>query len=128
MRFCMVTTFYPPYHFGGDAIFIQQLSNELAKRDHHVEVIHCKDAFNFMTDRQPTAVCEDHPNVRVHTLESPVGAIWGDYVTRLGNGTHRSSYRRGLGARRAGFFKTTVPEENAAYCGHRTHGLCGSWR
>src|SRR5207237_10584141 len=32
MRFCMVTTFYPPYHFGGDAIFIQQLSNELAKR------------------------------------------------------------------------------------------------
>ena len=75
MRFCMVTTFYPPYHFGGDAIFIQQLSNELAQRGHHVEVIHCKDTFNFMTDRQPTAACEDHPNVRVHTLESSVGWI-----------------------------------------------------
>ena len=78
MRFCMVTTFYPPYHFGGDAIFIQQLSNELAQRGHHVEVIHCKDTFNFMTDRQPTAACEDHPNVRVHTLES-----WSDGFLRL---------------------------------------------
>jgi len=75
MRFCMVTTFYPPYHFGGDAIFVQQLSNELARRGHHVEVIHCKDTFDFMTDRQPTAVCENHPNIQVHTLESSVGML-----------------------------------------------------
>ena len=73
MRFCMVTTFYPPYHFGGDAVFIQQLSNELAKRGHHVEVVHCKDTFDFLTDRQPTVVYDEHPNVRVHTLESSVG-------------------------------------------------------
>jgi hypothetical protein len=26
MRFCMVTTFYPPYHFGGDAVFVQALA------------------------------------------------------------------------------------------------------
>jgi len=67
MRYCMVTTFYPPYHFGGDAVLIQPLSNELAKRGHHVEVVHCKDAFDIMTDQQPTVVCDDHPNVRVHT-------------------------------------------------------------
>lgn len=75
MRFCMVTTFYPPYHFGGDAIFIQQLSNELAKRGHHVEVVHCKDTYNFMRTRQPTTTCEDHPNIRVHTLESSFGPL-----------------------------------------------------
>lgn len=75
MRFCMVTTFYPPYHFGGDAVFIQQLSIELAKRGHHVEVVHCKDTYNFMTTRQPTAAREDHPNVQVHTLESSFGLL-----------------------------------------------------
>ena len=26
MRFCMITTFYPPYSFGGDAVFVQALS------------------------------------------------------------------------------------------------------
>lgn len=75
MHFCMVTTFYPPYSFGGDAIFVQQLSNELAKRGHHVEVVHCKDTFDLMTDRQPAAVREDHPSVRVHTLDMPAGML-----------------------------------------------------
>ena len=26
LRFCLVTTFYPPYHFGGDAIFVHRLA------------------------------------------------------------------------------------------------------
>ena len=29
MRFCMVTTFYPPYHFGGDATYVRALSHAL---------------------------------------------------------------------------------------------------
>ncbi|MGH7835592.1 MAG: hypothetical protein ACREQK_18255 [Candidatus Binatia bacterium] len=36
LRSCMITTFYPPYNFGGDGIFVHQLSNELARRDHQV--------------------------------------------------------------------------------------------
>lgn len=32
MRFCMVTTFYPPFHFGGDALYVQALSRELVAR------------------------------------------------------------------------------------------------
>ena len=75
MRFCMVTTFYPPYHFGGDAIFIQQLSIELAKRGHHVEVIHCKDSYDFMSGGRPPRRGQDVPNVEVHTLESSLGML-----------------------------------------------------
>jgi len=75
MRICMVTTFYPPYHFGGDAIFVQQLSNELAKRGHDVEVIHCKDSFDFMSGGGQAGVSQDHPNVHVHRLESPLGML-----------------------------------------------------
>jgi glycosyltransferase involved in cell wall biosynthesis len=75
MRFCMVTTFYPPYHFGGDAIFIQQLSHELAKRGHHVEVIHCKDSYDFMSGGRPPRCGQDVPNVEVHTLESSLGML-----------------------------------------------------
>ena len=31
-RFAMLTTFYPPHHFGGDAIFIKRLVHSLARR------------------------------------------------------------------------------------------------
>ena len=48
LRFCMITTFYPPYSFGGDAVFVQRLCNELASRGHHVEIIHCRDSFRIL--------------------------------------------------------------------------------
>lgn len=66
----MVTTFYPPFHFGGDAVYVQALSNELAQRGHHVEVIHCKDAYRMLAHQPPAHVASDHPNVTVHGLET----------------------------------------------------------
>ena len=71
----MITTFYPPYNFGGDGIFVQQLSNELARRGHHVEVIHCIDAFRLLAQREPEATYQSHPNVTVHGLKSPFGFL-----------------------------------------------------
>ena len=53
LRFCMITTFYPPYNFGGDGIFVHRLSNELARRGHHVEVIHCIDAYHLLARQEP---------------------------------------------------------------------------
>ena len=73
LRFCMVTTFYPPYHFGGDGVFVQQLSNELAERGHQVDVVHCKDAYHAMGGQPSSTAYRDHPNVTVHALESPLG-------------------------------------------------------
>jgi glycosyltransferase involved in cell wall biosynthesis len=44
----MLTTFYPPHSFGGDAIGIQRLSRALARRGHHITVIHDTDPYNVL--------------------------------------------------------------------------------
>jgi glycosyltransferase involved in cell wall biosynthesis len=75
LRFCMITTFYPPYTFGGDGIFVQRLSNELARRGHQVDVIHCVDSYLALAGREPKPAGDDHPNVRVHRLRSRFGLL-----------------------------------------------------
>jgi len=74
LRFCMITSYYPPYNFGGDGIFVHSLSNELARRSHLVEIIHCIDAYNFAAPA-PSTSYQDHPNVTVHGLKSPLGVL-----------------------------------------------------
>jgi glycosyltransferase involved in cell wall biosynthesis len=75
LRFCMITTYYPPYNFGGDGIFVHRLSNELARSGHTVDVIHCIDAYHLRTRREPQQLYNDHPNVTVHGLKSPFGLL-----------------------------------------------------
>ena len=75
LRFCMITTFYPPYNFGGDGIFVRRLSNELARRGHQVDVIHCTDAYRFLARQEPTGTYDNHPNVTVHRLKSRFGFL-----------------------------------------------------
>ena len=69
----MITTFYPPYNFGGDGILVQRLSNELARRGHLVEVIHCTDAYRLAASL-PEEPYRDHPGVTVHGPEEPMGS------------------------------------------------------
>ena len=71
----MVTTFYPPYSFGGDATYIYRLTNELARRGHEVEVVHCADAYCLLNPAGPKGNFPNHPNVTVHTLRGKVGAL-----------------------------------------------------
>lgn len=75
LRFCMITSFYPPYNFGGDGIYVHSLSNELARRGHQVDVIHCKDAYRVFAHQEPAQAYHDHPRVTVHGLESPFGFL-----------------------------------------------------
>lgn len=75
MRFCMVTTFYPPYHFGGDALYVQQLARELAARGHQVEVVHCVDAYQLLTRKAPIEDDKEVPNLTVHRLKSGAGLL-----------------------------------------------------
>ncbi len=75
LSFCMVTTFYPPYHFGGEAMYIYRVSNELAERGHRVTVVHCVDAFRTLTKAPPRGEFPQHENVTVHRLKSRLGAL-----------------------------------------------------
>lgn len=71
LRFCMITTFYPPYNFGGDGIFVQRLSNELADRGHSVDVVHSVDAYRLAAPA-PAEPGAGHPGVTVHGLTTPM--------------------------------------------------------
>jgi len=65
----MVTTFYPPYHFGGDGVYVQSLTHALARRGHEVEVIHDLDAFVVAGGKERPAETPP-PGVTIHTLKS----------------------------------------------------------
>ena len=71
----MVTTFYPPYHFGGDAVFIRRLSHALARRGHSVDVIHDVDAHDLLRRGPRPAPLDEPPGVRTHPLESRHGLL-----------------------------------------------------
>jgi glycosyltransferase involved in cell wall biosynthesis len=71
----MVTTFYPPYNFGGDGMHVYRLSNELAGRGHHVDVFHCEDAYLMLNGGRPAGEFPNHENVKVHGLKSRFGPL-----------------------------------------------------
>jgi glycosyltransferase involved in cell wall biosynthesis len=73
LRFCMVTTFYPPYNFGGDGIGVQRLCRALVRRGHHVTVIQDIDAFLLLNGGEPSAPADDD-GVHVVRLKSRLGA------------------------------------------------------
>ena len=75
LSFCMVTTFYPPYHFGGEAAFLHALCNGLAERGHSVTVVHCVDAYQTLTKAGPRGAYPHHPNVTVVPLHSRLGPL-----------------------------------------------------
>jgi glycosyltransferase involved in cell wall biosynthesis len=74
-RFAMVTTFYPPYSFGGDATYLYRLVNALAADGHQVEVVHCADSYRLLARQPAGPPWPHHPNVRVRTLHSPFGPL-----------------------------------------------------
>jgi glycosyltransferase involved in cell wall biosynthesis len=75
MNFLHLTTFYPPYSFGGDAMYIYRLSHALGDAGHHVDVVHCIDAYHVLHPAEPPIRFADHPNVAVHGLRSGFGVL-----------------------------------------------------
>lgn len=68
-----LTTFYPPYSFGGDAMYIYRLAHALGDAGHHVDVVHCVDSYHLLHPAAPEISFADHPNVTVHGLRSGKG-------------------------------------------------------
>jgi len=74
LNIAMLTTFYPPYNFGGDGIGIRRLATALADRGHDVTVIHDRDAYLALTGREPAPIDMD-PRIAVVGLKSSLGSV-----------------------------------------------------
>lgn len=75
MRFLMLTSFYPPHSFGGDATYVRQLSAALARRGHEVRVIYCADAYRMSGGTVPRDAMPETGPVQVRKLASRVGGL-----------------------------------------------------
>jgi len=97
MRFCMVTTFYPPCNFGGDGIAIERLSRALVRRGHEVTVVHDVDTYRALGGRLPERLASEEQvdGVRVIRLRSRLGVVSPFLVHQLGRPIlHRRRLRR----------------------------------
>jgi glycosyltransferase involved in cell wall biosynthesis len=75
LKFCFLTTFYPPYSFGGDAVAVQHLARGLVGEGHRVTVIHDVDAFATLS-RAPAPESSAEPaGLEVISLRSGLGAL-----------------------------------------------------
>ncbi len=75
LRFCHLSIFYPPYSFGGDAVYVQRLCESLARQGHEVHVIHCVDSYQALGGSGSLPPLDPIPNLTVHSLRSGWGAL-----------------------------------------------------
>jgi glycosyltransferase involved in cell wall biosynthesis len=75
MKFAMITTFFGAHSFGGDAAYVERLSEALCRRGHEVHVFYCVDAFNAVRNGHPLRSYEPAPGLHIHPLKSPFGIL-----------------------------------------------------
>ncbi len=73
LNFLHLTTFYSPYSFGGDAMYIYRPAHPLGDEGHHVDVVHCIDSYHLLHPAEPEIKFTDHPNITGHGLRSGYG-------------------------------------------------------
>jgi glycosyltransferase involved in cell wall biosynthesis len=71
----MITTFYPPYSFGGDAIYVHRLCTELVNRGHEVDVIHCADSYHLFHSDTSSRTFPESRGITQHKLRSAFGFL-----------------------------------------------------
>jgi glycosyltransferase involved in cell wall biosynthesis len=75
MKFAMITTFFGAHSFGGDAAYVERLSQALCRRGHEVHVFYCVDSFNAVRNGHPLRSYEPAPGLHLHPLKSPFGIM-----------------------------------------------------
>ncbi len=85
LRFAVLTTFYPPYSFGGDALGVQRLAAALVRRGHAVTVVHDIDAYRALLPKGDPAAATSPKGVRVIALRSALGAASALLTHQFGN-------------------------------------------
>src|SRR4030067_495916 len=73
--FLMTSSYYPPYHIGGDATHVKYLSEELLKLGHEVHVMFSLDAYNYKKSdfKGSLKEIEERNGVFLHPLQSHLG-------------------------------------------------------
>lgn len=75
LKFCLVTSFYPPFHAGGCGLHVYHLANLLAADGHRVDVL-CSGAAHGYKIKEARAGEYPHlPGVTVHRIESGAGKL-----------------------------------------------------
>lgn len=93
-RIAMLTTFYPPYNFGGDGIGVQRLARAFARRDWAVTVVHQADAYLTLAKERP-APAPPEPGIEVVPLESGAPLVSNLLTHQLGRPTaHAAELKR----------------------------------
>jgi glycosyltransferase involved in cell wall biosynthesis len=80
LRFCMLTTFYPPWSFGGDGTQVERLSHALADRGHQVTVV-CAPKVHRALGGGSVRPAAAHPGVELIPLDDGVLSLTGTYLT-----------------------------------------------
>ena len=75
LRFGFLTTFYPPFNFGGDGIDVQRTARALVRRGHSATVVHDVDAFEWLAGRHLPPEPPACDGVEVVALRSRLGMI-----------------------------------------------------
>lgn len=70
-RIVMTSTFYPPYHLGGDAVHVRYLAEELVRRGHEVHVLHSRDAYALKARGKDPAPAASE--VIIHPVSTSLG-------------------------------------------------------
>jgi len=84
LRIAFLTTFYPPYSFGGDAVDVERLARALVRRGHHVTVVHDVDAHTALAPRMAEMPAYDHGTIDVVSLRSGLGGLGPLLVQQIG--------------------------------------------
>jgi glycosyltransferase involved in cell wall biosynthesis len=84
LRFCMLTTFYPPFNFGGDGIGIERLCHGLLRRGHEVTVVLDEDAWRNLAPGREPAEKVHPPGLEVIRLKARFGKVSNLLTQQLG--------------------------------------------
>ncbi len=70
LRIVMITTFYPPYNFGGDGNYVRMFAHALVRAGHQVDIIHDTDAFRALNKGPEPKPINEPAGIQVHPLKS----------------------------------------------------------
>lgn len=96
MRFCLLTTFYPPFNFGGDGIDVQRTARALVRRGHDVTVVHDIDAYEWLSGKRLGNPKPADDGVEVISLRSRLGVASALLTHQLGRPVMHGARLRAL--------------------------------